>query len=188
MDQEINEFIKIFLEKIDNQKIHLISHFDTDGITSAAIMSKTLERLDKQFSLKILKQLDEKEIHLFPKDKIILILDLGSSSLEELSKLSNQIIIIDHHEINLTSEIPNIQILNPHLFENYEDLCSAELTYLISKKISEYPRIKNLLEYSRAVHAEMDAINSKFFKEVYINPIRTAPLIRETQIEYEVFK
>jgi len=34
----------------------------------------------------------------------------------------------------------------------------------------------------------MDALNSKFFKEVYINPIRTAPLIRETQIEYEVFK
>jgi len=137
MDEEIKEFTRIFLEKIDNEKIHLISHFDTDGITSAAIMSKTLEKLNKQFSLKILKQLDEKEIHLFPKDKVIILLDLGSSSLEELSKLSNQIIIIDHHEITLNSEIPNIHIFNPHLSENYEDLCSAELTYLISKKISE---------------------------------------------------
>lgn len=137
MNQEIEEFTRIFLEKIDNQKIHLVSHFDTDGITSAAIMSKTLEKLNKQFSLKILKQLDEKEIHLFPKDKVIIILDLGSASLEELSKLSNQIIIIDHHEINLNSEIPNIHIYNPHLLDEYEDLCSAELTYLISKKISE---------------------------------------------------
>ncbi len=30
--------------------------------------------------------------------------------------------------------------------------------------------------------AEMDEENSKFFKEVYINPTRTAPLIREDQI------
>ena len=31
--------------------------------------------------------------------------------------------------------------------------------------------------------AEMDAQNSKFFKEVYVSPTRTAPLIREDQIE-----
>ena len=31
--------------------------------------------------------------------------------------------------------------------------------------------------------AEMEAQNSKFFKEVYISPTRTAPLIREDQIE-----
>ena len=36
--------------------------------------------------------------------------------------------------------------------------------------------------------AEMDVQNSKFFKEVYVCPTRTAPLIREDQIEYEVFK
>ena len=39
-----------------NKKIHLISHYDTDGISSAAILSKTLRRLQKQFSLKIIKQ------------------------------------------------------------------------------------------------------------------------------------
>ncbi len=57
--------------------------------------------------------------------------------------------------------------------DHYKKVISAELRVIleeslkdpgqintISKKISEYPRIKSLLEYSRAVHAEMDAIIS----------------------------
>ncbi len=57
----IKNFIKKFLEKTKNQKIHVISHYDTDGITSAAIFSQTLKRLSKNFSIRILKQLTEKE-------------------------------------------------------------------------------------------------------------------------------
>ena len=131
----IEDFVKEFLKNKD-KKIHLVSHFDTDGITSAAILAKTLKRLEKQFSIKILKQLNQKEIDLFPEDKLILILDLGSGHLQELSKLNTQVFIIDHHE--LTTKIPkNIQIINPHLLKNFEDLCSSELSYLFSKEISK---------------------------------------------------
>lgn len=135
IEKAVEDFTKKFLEKIKNKKIHLISHFDTDGITSATILSKTLRRLSKQFSVKILKQLDEEQIKLFPEDKVIILLDLGAGSLEILSKLKNEIFIIDHHE--LTKKLSkNIHILNPHLLANYENLCSAELAYLISKQIS----------------------------------------------------
>jgi len=133
----IKNFIKKFLEKTKNQKINVISHYDTDGITSAAIFSQTLKRLSKNFSIRILKQLTEKDIDSFPKDKIILLLDLGSGSLKKLSKIKNQIFIIDHHEIS--DEIPkNVEILNPHTLkpEDYENLCGAELTYLVSEGIS----------------------------------------------------
>ena len=133
----IEKFTKEFLEKTQDQRIHLVSHFDTDGITSATIFSKTLKRLNKQFSIKIVKQLNEKEIKTFPKDKIIVLLDLGSSNLEDLAKLKTQIFIIDHHELK-TKEIPkNIQIINPHILKTYQELCGAELTYLTSKKISK---------------------------------------------------
>ena len=98
MLEKITEFVKKFLET-ENNSIHVISHYDTDGITSATIFSKTLEKLDKSFSVKILKQLTEKEINQFPKDKTIVILDLGSSHLPILSKLQNKFFIIDHHEI-----------------------------------------------------------------------------------------
>ena len=57
MIEYIKEFSKELLQRIGEEKIHVVSHFDTDGITSAAIFSKTLERLGKQFSMKILKQL-----------------------------------------------------------------------------------------------------------------------------------
>ena len=130
------EFSKKLLPILGN-KIHLVSHFDSDGVTSAAIISKTLERLNKPFSLKIIKQLSQEEIELFPKDKIIIMLDLGSGSLEALGKIQNKIFIIDHHEIDSKLIPENIIILNPHLVKEYEELCSAELCYLVSRAISE---------------------------------------------------
>ena len=52
---------KEFLEKIQDKDIQIVSHFDTDGITSAAIMIKTLKKLDKTFSVKIVKNLEEQD-------------------------------------------------------------------------------------------------------------------------------
>jgi len=132
----IENFTNEFLNKIQNKKIHLISHFDTDGITSATIMSKSLKKLSLQFSVKILKQLTIEEIAEFPKNKIIIILDMGSNHLLELSTLPNDIFIIDHHEIKNKSNSKNIHIINPHLL-NQKNLCASELTYLFSKCLSE---------------------------------------------------
>lgn len=136
-EENIKKFSDLLIKKIGNKKIHLITHFDTDGITSGAIFSKTLERQNKQFSIKILKQLSKEEFDYFPKDKLIILLDLGSGNLEELDKLNREIIIIDHHEVSKKNYSDNILILNPHLCEDYEDLCSAELCYLVSKSISK---------------------------------------------------
>ena len=134
--KSIKKFSELFLQKSQNKKIHLVSHYDTDGITSAAILSKALEKLERQFSIKILKQLTEEEIALFPKDRLILLSDLGSGSLELLSKIPNEIFIIDHHEITGTPS-ENINLLNPHLINESDELCSAEICYLFSKSLSE---------------------------------------------------
>ncbi|MEM0465450.1 MAG: DHH family phosphoesterase [Candidatus Pacearchaeota archaeon] len=138
LQEHIERFSKLFLKKIENKKIQIIAHFDTDGISSAAILSKTLEKLNKQFLIKIVKQLTKEEINNFPKERIIILLDLGSGSLNELKNLDREILIIDHHEYS-TNNIPeNILILNPHfLKENYEELCTAELCYLVAKSISQ---------------------------------------------------
>jgi len=133
----IEKFLKSFLEEIEKNKVHVISHFDTDGITSAAILSKTLKRLDKTFSTKIIKNLDEKEILSFPDDKIILLLDLGSNSFDNLKKSKKRVFIIDHHQPSDHPIPENVTIINPHLIPGAEDLCASELTYLVSKRISE---------------------------------------------------
>jgi RecJ-like exonuclease len=172
MIEYIKEFSKELLQRIGEEKIHVVSHFDTDGITSAAIFSKTLERLGKQFSMKILKQLNEEEIKLFPKDKLIIILDLGSGSLDELSKLPNEIFIIDHHEIKKENMPPNLTIFNPHL-RDLENFCSAELTYLVSREISE--ENKNLAHLSilgmigDVMEKDINKIRDQIIKESSVN-------------------
>ncbi|MEK6871497.1 MAG: DHH family phosphoesterase [Nanoarchaeota archaeon] len=138
MLNHIKNFAQSFLEKSKNKNIQLIGHFDTDGITSTAILTKTLERLEKSFSTKIVKQLSLEEIKKIPKEKIILLVDLGSANLKELSQLENTIFILDHHEIKSCHELDaeKMTFCNPHLYEDAQDICSSELAYLFSTAIS----------------------------------------------------
>ena len=137
MISAIRDFAKLFLNETKNKKILVLGHFDTDGITSTAIFSKTLKRLERQFTTRILKQLTDKEINSISKEEAVVFIDLGSGSIEKLSKLKNTIFIIDHHEISINNLNKNIHILNPQLLKEKFELCSAELSYLISKEISE---------------------------------------------------
>lgn len=133
MLEQIKNLAENFLSY--NKKIKIISHHDTDGICAAAIMASALQRLDKNFSIKIVKQLEKEAIENLPKDDLLIFLDLGSGNLEELSRLKNKTYILDHHEIK-NSEIKNLNIINPHLYEE-ENLSGACLTYLFVKEISK---------------------------------------------------
>ena len=76
---EMKDFLNTTSEKRD---ILIVSHFDTDGITSAAIFGKCLKKLDKKFSFKIVKSLDKEFIEELPKTKVIVFLDLTKSHIE----------------------------------------------------------------------------------------------------------
>lgn len=136
MLKSIELFVKEFLKKTEDKKIQVISHNDTDGITSAAILAKTLQRLDKEFIIQIVKQLEIDFIKTLPQDKIILFSDLGSNSFSELSKLNTDVFILDHHEVPDKKIPKNIHIINPHLF-NEEEISGSGVCYLFSKKVSE---------------------------------------------------
>ncbi len=137
MLNRLKEIVKNFLKESENKKVDVISHYDTDGITSAAIMAKALQRLDKNFSVKIVKQLEKETIKSLPNNRILVFLDLASGSIEHLNNLNCPIYILDHHEINKEQKInPNIRIINPYLFDE-ESLCGAALTYLFVKEINE---------------------------------------------------
>jgi|SRR3989344_4172403 len=132
------EKIKLISQRIKSipkeKKIKVISHFDTDGITAAAIFSKALQRLKKKFSLQIIKNLEEKFITEINDDSVLIFLDLASNSLDYLKNKKNEIIILDHHEI--TQEIPsNVSIANPHI-NNDEPISAAGIAYLCAKAIS----------------------------------------------------
>ena len=135
LTSQIKEVASIFLEKTKNKEIQIISHFDTDGITSATIMVQTLKGLDRRFNLKIIKNLDQDFIKNLKKNGVIIFLDLASGSLDYIKEAGlEDVFIIDHHEI--MQKIPeNVKIINPQLHEK-QKISSSGLVYLFSKEIN----------------------------------------------------
>jgi RecJ-like exonuclease len=168
LEKEIKSFVEDFMKRLDNKEVYIVSHFDTDGITSASIMISTLKRLDKKFSLRIVKSLDEKFISELPKEKLILFLDLASGSLSHIKKAElNSVFIIDHHEI--TKKVPeNVRIINPQL-TNKQKISSSGLTYLLCKQIN--PEIKELSKLAilgmigDCLEEEIDSLNNGILEE-----------------------
>ncbi len=136
LESELERISGKFLEAISEKEIFIISHFDTDGITSAAILIQTLKKMDKRFSLKIVPRLEEETILEIPKDKIVVFLDLASGSLNYLSKMDlENVFIIDHHQV--FQSIPeSLNMINPQL-NGKEEISSSSLTYLFCKHLSE---------------------------------------------------
>ncbi|MBU4069366.1 MAG: DHH family phosphoesterase [Nanoarchaeota archaeon] len=163
LEFEITSIVEKFLKAIEEKEIQVISHFDTDGITSATIMIQTLQELDKKFSVKIVKSLDKELIENLSKDKITIFLDLASNSLNHIkdAQLSNTF-IIDHHEIS--QEIPeNINIINPELNGN-QKLSGSCLTYLFCKKINsknkKFAKLAILGMIGDMLEKEIDTLNN----------------------------
>jgi RecJ-like exonuclease len=168
LEVKIKFTAKNFLNQIKGENIQIISHFDTDGITSATIMLKTLKRLDQQFSLKIIKSLTKNFIESLDKNKITVFLDLASNSLNYLKNLNfKKVYIIDHHEI--TENIPeNIEIINPQLFEK-QKISSSGLTYLFSKEIDKknqkLAKLGILGMIGDQLEKEIDLLNHEILKD-----------------------
>jgi RecJ-like exonuclease len=143
LEKQIKVLAKKFLNDSKEKEIFLISHFDTDGITSAAMMIQALKKLDKRFSVKIVKRLEEEMIYELPKNKLLLFLDLASGSLNHIEKAGlKNVLIIDHHEV--VQKIPkNVTILNPMLISK-EKISSSGLVYLFCKEIA--PENKGLVK------------------------------------------
>ena len=140
MLEAINQLAKEFLKT--NKPVRIISHHDTDGITSAAILATTFKRLDKKFSIKIVKNLEKETIEQelkrqHEKKEIIIFSDLASGSLDYFQELQEPIFILDHHEINKEKLNDKIKIINPHLFGLGESCTGAGICYLFSKSISQ---------------------------------------------------
>jgi RecJ-like exonuclease len=134
------ETIKKSIKKFDslNGAIKIYSHYDTDGITSAAIICKALKRKDRPFSIEIIKQVNRKILDNVKDDsaEIIFFLDL-SVNIAEAGNLEKEIFILDHHEVSSKEEIPeNISLINPVLEED-EKLSSSCVAYLFARELDE---------------------------------------------------
>lgn len=164
----IKESAQKFLSLSSNKEILVVSHFDTDGITSASIMIRALKKLDKKFTIRIIKGLEEDFIKSLPKNKLIIFLDSGSGVLDYLSKLGiENIFIIDHHEIS--QEIPsNVIMINPQLYDK-QKISGSGLTYLFCKEFDEsnkeFAKLAVLGMIGDTMEKEIDKLNHNILND-----------------------
>lgn len=158
-----NKILKKHIKK--KNKILVIGDYDVDGCVSASLLIYFLKKISVKsrfyipdrindgygISLQLIKKLVLKE-----KPKLVILVDCGSNSNDEINYLNNlgiESIIIDHHNINRPYPKSTV-LINPKKecdYENYNYLCASFLTYLFLdlfiKKNSLNISIKQFLIY-----------------------------------------
>lgn len=122
----------------------ICSHYDADGLSSAGIISRLLYGSDSEFTCRILDHLSTKELNeakSFNSD-VYVFLDMGSSELNALSKLSKQgkVFVIDHHQFPRgVEDIKGVEVLNPEIYgiNGAKIGCTSVLTSLLAYHASE---------------------------------------------------
>ncbi|MDR2645765.1 MAG: single-stranded-DNA-specific exonuclease RecJ [Holosporaceae bacterium] len=167
-------FVFVDMEKVvhrivdaikSRQKIAILGDYDVDGVSSVSIFIKLLEHIGADYTYVIPSRVDDGyglnianiERH---KECLIIAVDCGSSSVEELAYAKNNhidVIVIDHHRMSTIPE--SYALVNPHRPDEkgtYKYLCATGLVFIcivgvnrLLKKIGFYAEnvAPNLLEY-----------------------------------------
>lgn len=119
--------------------IHIFSHYDADGLSSAAILAKTLLRENKEFCITLLATLDDdtfQEVAASKADCLILS-DIGASYIKELDGLKPDVVVLDHHTPGDRAE--RISYANPHLhgIDGMKYGCGATMSCLFAITMDE---------------------------------------------------
>lgn len=164
LKEKIQETIVKLDEYSKTKPIRVISHHDTDGITSAAIFARALQRWNKRFSVQIVKNLEKPFIDALSEKETLVFLDLASGSLNYLKEKSTNVIILDHHEI--MQEIPlNVTMINP-LLSHEEPRSGAAIAYEFARELSSNNTDLATLAVVGMIGDMFDSNLSKFYSDL----------------------
>jgi single-stranded-DNA-specific exonuclease len=118
-------------------EIRVLSHYDADGIASAAILATALLRAGKRFHLTLVKQLTENTLASLAEEKrnFIVFLDMGAGHAELIRRqlADADVVIIDHHQQQGSIEGSRILQVNPLDFGIEDDISGSGVTYIVSR-------------------------------------------------------
>lgn len=144
MTDKLNTLCKkaseIILSILKDTRIRVISHYDADGISAAAIMCKALYRAGFDFHASLMRNPFDKGLARISKEEnqLIIFLDMGSGQIETIEKISCKSIIVDHHQYLKEKPAKHVFQINANLCGingNYE-ACGASLAYGLCKALS----------------------------------------------------
>ncbi len=136
----VKEAVDKFLS-LDKKPVKVVSNYDSDGLSAAAILTYALKRENIKFSLSIIKQLNNDIINeLAYEDYYCYIFaDLGSGAVSSLEKAlkGKYVFILDHHKPE-KKETEFIQV-NPHLFnvDGSKEVSAAGVSYFFAKTLND---------------------------------------------------
>jgi len=145
MEEEFLNKLKEATDKLKNlerKPIRVICHLDSDGLSSASILTKALSRENFDFSLSIFKGLTREAVKTLSMEdyKYYIFADLGTGQIKDINELLHDriIFILDHHELQGDAN-SNTYHLNPCLYgiDGGKDICGAGITYFFCKSLNE---------------------------------------------------
>ncbi len=138
------EAVKCADEIKKKKSVHVVSHIDADGLTSAGIICTALKRGNIEYTTRFVKQLDEKALDVIANEnhEIVIFTDLGSGMCEQIKSRGIHAVISDHHQPQGSFKFH----LNPHLFGangSYE-LSGSGSTYLLASALGKNKDLSSL--------------------------------------------
>ncbi len=115
----------------------VVSHIDADGLTSAAVMGKALEREGIPYEVRFVKQLDLATLNEIAdkNPELVIFTDLGSGMLDAIGSLKLNAVISDHHQPHGVYEYH----LNPHLFgiNGANEISGSGVTFFMASALGD---------------------------------------------------
>jgi single-stranded-DNA-specific exonuclease len=142
---EIKERLGKAYELVNSaSKIRVVSHYDADGISAAAVLTGALLQLSKIFQVTMTRSLDEQIVSRLAEEKFDLFIfsDMGSGQIELLKALKANVIILDHHKSDSVNESKKVVHINPMLWgvDGTREVCGSTTSYLLAEELSEQNR------------------------------------------------
>ena len=119
--------------------IQVFSHYDADGVSSAAIIANALLRAGKEFRVTLFTTLNDFNMGIISRTKAdcMIISDLGASYIDQLDELDSEIVVLDHHTV--ISKAKKVCYANPHLYgiDGMTSGCGATMSLLFAITLDE---------------------------------------------------
>jgi single-stranded-DNA-specific exonuclease len=116
------------------------SHIDADGLTSAAIICSSLDRLNIEYTPLFFRQLDIAALNQIADlgPDLVIFTDMGSGMQSEICELGLNAIVADHHRPSNIEETDLLAHINPHLVgaDGATHLSGSGAAFLLARAIS----------------------------------------------------
>ena len=168
--------------------IQVFSHYDADGVSSAAIIANALLRAGKEFRVTLFTTLNDFNMGIISRTKAdcMIISDLGASYIDQLDELDSEIVVLDHHTV--ISEAKKVCYANPHLYgiDGMTSGCGATMSLLFAPRTLHMSLI-GIRDMSVLEEAPGDRLPIQTFVCEYNEEMVREAIVRELAREGQVY-